>query len=531
MAKLIINPDIDCNIYIDTEYYGEAKANTDFVININVGSYWVDCRCKEDDDITYNCDINITEESDNISVRAHILNYTLLVNLKENYDNVSILCKNILLVKKSNRYGIINKSGKELISVKYESIKLIGDTLLKLELNGRFGLANLEGIKITPLKYLRIENAMNGIYALFFDCWQFVDSNAVKVDVPDNVLLYTTINDSVIKIERTYSSWHVTYDTAFQHKPMYEECVNGHCILIFKESVTVIGEKTFQYCNELKSIQIPEKVSSIGKNAFSGCKNLSEFKGKFASNDGKCIIIDNSLKAFAIGCGAVYYTLPSDLTSIDYGAFYNCNSIIDVTIPDSVTEIGACAFHDCSNLTNINIPDSVTAIGYMAFEGCQKLANINIGNLITSIEKDAFCFCESLNNVTIPNNIQTIGNGAFYDCKSLTEIIIPDNVTSIGNDAFYGCSNLTSIHIGECVKSIGKRAFRACHELKEFYCKSIIPPKISCGNSAYFSGIFSDHISQFRIYVPSESVSYYKTQFGWSNYANYIEGYPFISKR
>ena len=105
-------------------------------------------------------------------------------------------------------------------------------------------------------------------------------------------------------------------------------------------SVTLIEDSAFIGCTNLTSITIPNNVTSIEDQTFNYCDNLQSFKGKFASSDNRCLIMnDGTLVAFA----------PAGLT--------------DYTIPDGVTKIGRCALNGCDNLTNITIPESVRSIG------------------------------------------------------------------------------------------------------------------------------------------------------------------------
>ncbi len=137
--------------------------------------------------------------------------------------------------------------------------------------------------------------------------------------------------------------------------------------------------------------------------------------------------------------------LPTNLSSIGDDAFSGCRSLTSVTIPNSVTSIGNWVFKGCSSLTSITIPNCVTSIGANAFEYCSSLTSITIPNSVTSIGDDAFYGCSSLTSITIPNSVESIGDGAFYGCSSLTSVTIPNSVTSIGVETFEDCSSLTSI--------------------------------------------------------------------------------------
>ncbi|MDY3725624.1 MAG: leucine-rich repeat protein [Candidatus Enterosoma sp.] len=157
--------------------------------------------------------------------------------------------------------------------------------------------------------------------------------------------------------------------------------------------------------------------------------------------------------------------IPEGVTSIDDYAFNGCNLLTSITIPEGVTSIGSFTFSSCSSLNLITIPVSVTSIGYGAFRGCSSLTSITIPDRVTLIDYDTFYGCSSLTSIKIPEGVTSINSCAFRYCSSLTSITIPEGVTSIDSYTFDGCTSLTSITIPEGVFSIGYAAFLSCSSL------------------------------------------------------------------
>mgnify|MGYP000844182435 FL=1 len=166
---------------------------------------------------------------------------------------------------------------------------------------------------------------------------------------------------------------------------------------------------------EVKSIVMPDSVTSIGNYAFYGCSSLTNI------------------------------TIPDSITSIGNNTFYNCSSLTDVAVPNGVTSIGSYAFYGCSNLTSIAVPDGVISLGDHAFSRCSGLTAITIPNSVTNIKDSAFSRCTSLTSITVSTSVTSIESGAFSGCISLASITIPDRATSIGNGAFNDCISLASV--------------------------------------------------------------------------------------
>ena len=218
------------------------------------------------------------------------------------------------------------------------------------------------------------------------------------------------------------------------------------------------------------------KITSIGDDAFSDCRNLKNVH------------------------------IASSVTRIGEGAFRDCSGLEDIHIPNSVTIIGQSAFSHCNSLTSVNIPSSVTSIEKQAFSLCSSLTSVNIPSSVTSIGERAFSFCSSLISVNIPGSVTRIGGSAFSSCSSLISVNIPSSVTSIEGATFQGCSRLTSIAIPSSITSIGFWAFSHCNRLTSVIFKGNNPPKIN----SFASDEFNDTPSRLKLTVPRGAKSAYR---------------------
>lgn len=141
--------------------------------------------------------------------------------------------------------------------------------------------------------------------------------------------------------------WVITFDRnvmEIEEDAFYNE--NALKSVIIPDSVKTIGENAFHACYGLESVTIGDGVTTIGIGVFSSCTKLEEFNGKFAADNGRCLIKDNTIIAYANASGTAY-TIPDSVTTIGIDAFYGCDSLTSVIIPDSVTTIGDRAFYNC----------------------------------------------------------------------------------------------------------------------------------------------------------------------------------------
>ena len=379
-----------------------------------------------------------------------------------------------------------------------------------------------------PVKTVIIGDGVTSIgdYA-FYDC-----RNLTSVTIPESV---TTIGTSAFAGCRNLTSVTIPGSVTTIGNDAFSDCM-GLTEVTMKNGVQTIGDGAFSWCEGLTSVTIPESVQTIGDVAFYYCTDLQsvtiqgnlQHLGRKAFPyktldiitgdivpDGRCIIIGDTLKAFA-SKGATQYSIPDDegIAFIGDYAFEECTDLQSVTIPNSVTFIGNYAFYDCTGLTSVTIPENVTTIGNSAFESCRGLTAVKIPDNVESIGDRVFSGCAGLEtfegkfasadhrclvvndtlrflapsgvaSYSIPDNVKVIGRDFFENATDLAKITIPRSVVFIESDhrncphlkeiwfnadscisgGFESCP-LETVHIGENVKRIPSRAFYDCDQLK-----------------------------------------------------------------
>ena len=268
-----------------------------------------------------------------------------------------------------------------------------------------------------------------------------------------NNVTYTLDTDGLL----TISGSGAMKDYPSSSAPWYSKMTSIKTVDIL-DGVTSIGKKAFSDCSNLTSVIIPDSVTSIGASAFVYCRSLASITipNNVTSIESNTFYCCSGLTSVVIGNGVM---------SIGDYAFAGCDSLTSIMMPDNVTSICREVFSGCNSLQSVTIGDGVTDIGYKAFSYCRDLTSVTMGDNVTSIAEYAFEYCDSLANITIPDSVKSIGSYAFKECRGLTSVTIGDGVTSIGNYAFSYCSGLTSVTIGDSVTSIGKYAFQHCESL------------------------------------------------------------------
>lgn len=208
-----------------------------------------------------------------------------------------------------------------------------------------------------------------------------------RISIPENEIWYTTTDSE---------------ELAFRHSSQYKEnpitshtYVDGKGVITFQEALTSIPEDGFVNCNKLKTIILPPRVKSLGRQAFSGCNYLTSIQ------------------------------LSDDLESIGEAALDSFSRMDSLFIPAKVSHIASNAFERTNNLKYIAVDKDNKY--FDTREDCNALIETATNTLL-----------RGSSDSVIPSTVTALGDYAF-SMAAFKTLDIPDNITSIGTGAFLFC--------------------------------------------------------------------------------------------
>lgn len=299
-----------------------------------------------------------------------------------------------------------------------------------------------------------------------FEC---VGSGEVDLDVvPYNQIWYVTNGDYILGfpeeglfnvpiISNTYENGKgvITFAGPVTEIKSYAFSNGGLKEIHLPDCVTTIGECAFGF-SSLSSFRTPEQLSSLDMNPFRGCNLLSQFYGKWASEDGRYIVLDDGVLA-TCAPGAMRETevVPEGIKSLDKYAFMYNNITRRVILPEGVTSIENACFQSCTVLETVSLPASLDKLGGNIFLDCPNLKKFE-GN------------CELIwdDGVIL---VDSSGMVILFVGKDIEEYSVPEGVTCLGSSSFVGLPNLRSLTFPSTLNELWSNWISDCPKLEFFY--------------------------------------------------------------
>ena len=334
-------------------------------------------------------------------------------------------------------------------------------------------------------------NSLVLAFILTLTCFGTLHASNVMID---GLYYNLKIADSTAILTRDNNDYYAYQD--------YTEVIIPETITYQNIPYTVwkIDEYAFAGCTRLKSLVVPNTVTSVGYRAIHGCDSLAYLEVPDIS---MIYTLPNRLKHVVINGGGVDNDAFDRLRlSASYLSYLELSGVTNTTLPIR-------ALYDCYRLDTLFLPDGLELLDYMALAECVNLKNIEIPASVQEIGDRAFENCRMLNTVTFNGeNLSRIGNWAFFQCLQLQNITIPEGVTEIGYAAFYGCAYLNEVTLPSTTQQLGDQAFASCSRMTKMYVDAAFPPTID-------SKTFDKVSRSMPVYVPDASVNAYQADTLW----------------
>ena len=295
------------------------------------------------DGLTSENEINIMTYKGSIEANSRVLYTDLFARMYDMSEN-AIISSEIDIDESNLKFGIF------IMSDTTERVSNLKITLQNSEINGDF-------------KYTKIKNG-----------------KAWKISAKDGDI---SGNNGIITIPTTYKNLPVKEISAGELDMFGMLNLQKH-------------KKSFNVCNNITKVIIPDSIEVIGDFAFDGCANLME----------------------------VEFAGTSKIQTL-MGTFLNCSKLTTINLPNSLTSLGDCVFYKCTSLATITLPNNsnFTGLGEDTFNGCTSLVSIILPNGISA----------NVNEFNFGLNVA--------DGTKVTSIIIPKSVKGLNLQGLDSGSN------------------------------------------------------------------------------------------
>ena len=257
--------------------------------------------------------------------------------------------------------------------------------------------------------------------------------------------------------------------------------------IVIESGVEHIGSYAFCNLTDIVSIDIPKNVTSIHKDAFSGCNKLRYIY--YMADASFAAEVDNLFMLGGLIDTVVYTFSESGLT--DEGAFwryvtddgvekrvaweYSDGKLTvggDESLPNYSSAELTPWYQHRNEATYVAIRNGANRVGAYTFDGFTLVTDASIADSVRKIAATAFT------NTGVYNNPDSWEGGALYISSHLIKVkasevgeifLIKTGTVSLADNCFEGCASIKYLLIDKNIKGVYSNVFRALTALEEIY--------------------------------------------------------------
>ncbi len=171
--------------------------------------------------------------------------------------------------------------------------------------------------------------------------------------------------------------------------------------------------------SELTSITLPKSLTAIGKGSLSGC-------------------------------GITSLDIPDKVESVGDYAAMRCESLTNLKV-NGVSSFGTRAFANCPKLATVEIASSATELPEGLFEACIAIKKVDLSALANCTDIGAWSFaeCNGIETLVLPPATVELATGSLYGASTITSLALPADVDYIDNQAMASMTGLETLRVND----------------------------------------------------------------------------------
>ena len=189
-------------------------------------------------------------------------------------------------------------------------------------------------------------------------------------------------------------------------------CSNGYTLngnyptatkLVLPEGITTLSDGAFASCRNLEEVVLPDSLTRIGNSCFDRLPNLTSVKmGKNVESIGISAFAETKISSIDI---------PETVKTIERNAFFGCTELTSIDV-SGVEVIDYMVFQSCSKLTNVKVSDNLKIIRSGSFIG-SGITSMEIPANVELIEKGVFTRCNNLTSLVFKDPTNWVSTSTY----------------------------------------------------------------------------------------------------------------------